>query len=177
MKKPVIVLLDVDGVLADWESGYRKITGMSTHEVATSGDKELWHENWDLVIQNKIFENLNMLPDARRLLGNLGLLMWTGGIYEVELCTSAGGDKHYAEVSRQKRQWIQQNNIGIDTVHVTRSWENKIDCRRGNDFDWILIDDTIRNIKHFEENGGIGVFHTSTDNTLNQLNKILQIST
>ena len=36
----------------------------------------------------------------------------------------------------------------------------------------VLIDDMMKNVKEFEENGGIGVHHTSAANTIKQLKKI-----
>ena len=36
----------------------------------------------------------------------------------------------------------------------------------------VLIDDRQKNIDHWVENGGIGIVHTSAENTINELKKL-----
>ncbi len=169
MEKKIIVLLDVDDVLADFKSAFRRVTGVMLNDVPEN-DPGVRRELWNAVVAAEVFKDIELLPDARLLAGQLGQMMWTGAIYDVELCTSGGGAHSYEKVAAQKRAWFEKNPLGFSTMNVVKTWRDKHTCMFNKaDFNYILIDDSQRNIDEFKKHGGFGVLHTSTKNTLSLL--------
>ena len=76
-----------------------------------------------------------------------------------------------ANSRKGKKQWLSKNAKPTGTVHlVQRADKQKYATTNGKPN--ILIDDYIKNIKEWENAGGIGVHHTSPTDTISQLKRI-----
>jgi hypothetical protein len=66
-----------------------------------------------------------------------------------------------------KRLWVKNNLPGVKLILA--SAEKKQNYSRGNH---ILIDDRPDNVDQWRSQGGIGILHTSTEDTIKQLQNI-----
>jgi len=66
-----------------------------------------------------------------------------------------------------KKQWMYQHLPGV-VLHLAKR-EEKMHYAGENR---ILIDDLVTNIREWEANGGIGILHTSAENTISKLKEL-----
>jgi hypothetical protein len=149
--------LDMDGVIADFDTAWAE---MDTLLPDTKRFRAA-------VLEFKIFEKLNLMDDAHILLNAVRKIP----DLNVEMLSSAGSHRpdQYSEAARQKKLWLEQNNIGW-TANFTRNMSEKCEFATP---DSILIDDRLEVITDWEESGGIGIHHTSATESVDKLMKIL----
>lgn len=149
------IFLDCDGVLADFDSYFESITGMSGEEYELEhGASGFWsfireHDNF--------FYNLPLMPDAIELVDyfkEFRPIILTG----VPFGNWATG---------QKLRWRDNHFKGIPMV--TCLSKNKRDyCQPGD----LLIDD-LHKYKHlWESAGGTFILHTSAENSIKQFEEL-----
>lgn len=142
---------DMDGVLADFDAGYR-----NAFDIQTS--KKLDNVNWHQVQAHGSFYNtLPEMPDMR--------VLWNyiKGYKPVLLsgCPTIG----YDLVQDQKRQWIDEH-LGYNVPAIfCKSREKVVHSIPGD----ILIDDWDKHQAVWIANGGIWILHTSAADTILQL--------
>jgi hypothetical protein len=66
-----------------------------------------------------------------------------------------------------KHEWVERELPGVPLL--LRSAKHKKDFAGPKN---ILIDDRLENVQGWIESGGIGILHTSTEDTIKQLNKL-----
>jgi hypothetical protein len=153
--------LDMDGVLADFHSGYEKLFG-EFPEGEWRSKKHFW-ENWKSWVSQRGFENLSLHKGAEELLAHARSMRDSGWKVEI-LSSSAGGDTHDF-VTEQKKFWL--HKMGIDFFpNIVPGGSKKAEYARK---DAILVDDTERVLDGFINAGGIGVLHTDAKNTISKL--------
>jgi len=153
----ITLYLDMDGVLVNFDKAYRKITDK----------KEKDHKYFrSAVMEYKIFEDLEMLPDAQMLLNHVKTLN-----VNVELLTSMGTHDPIqgAEAKRQKLVWLAKHNIPYK-ANFSRSKEEKSKWATPES---ILIDDSSGCIGPFVAKGGHGILHTNSSETIKILDSII----
>lgn len=152
--------LDMDGVLADFNKEYTKI----------DPNKEDRKKFRSAVLEYKIFEYLDFMPDTQELLNHVSRL---NGV-SIEILTSMGTHDPFQgeQAKMQKLKWLKAKNIPY-RANFVRSKQEKAHYADPNS---ILIDDSVGCITPFCVAGGHGILHTNSSNTNSILDAtILQI--
>ena len=143
----------MDGVLVDFDESFKKKYGTYPYLLS----KE---QLWTIVNSTpNYWVDLPPQQDAHELIEFLernGFEILTG-------LPHSGFDKANIE----KRQWI-KNHIGDHVKVICCLSKDKQNYLQNKD---ILIDDREPNIQRWVEAGGIGILHTSAENTIQQLKK------
>jgi hypothetical protein len=150
--------LDMDGVLCNFDKAYRKITDIRVKD----------HKQFrDAVMNYKIFEDLEFMPDTQELLNYVAKI---DGV-NIQILTSMGTfDKPQAnEAMRQKQKWLDKHNIPYPANFVHSKEEKSMYATPTS----ILIDDSVGCIKPFEYEGGYGILHTSAKESIKHLEYIM----
>ena len=111
----------------------------------------------------KFWENLDFMPGARRLLQRIQKYdPYILSAYTDRDSRSKGG----------KIKWVQKNTkIPKSRILVVKRAQKQAYSTHNGEAS-VLIDDYIKNIKEWENKGGIGVHHTDVSKTLNELTKL-----
>lgn len=153
----IMLYLDMDGVLADFNKEYTKIDPL----------KEDRKKFRSAVLDHRIFTKLDFMPDTQELLNHVCKL---NGV-TIEILTSMGThDPFQANSAReQKLQWLAAKNLPWKANFVHNKQEKaKYATPRS-----ILIDDSVGCISPFNEAGGYGILHTNSSNTISILDSII----
>ena len=156
------IFLDMDGVLSDFESKITEMLGSKVwnddagHKVYDDHKRELTSKH--------MFRRMDPLPDAWKLTD------WclNSGIH-TEILTAAGTVNRELVV-RDKVEWIREHINPHWTIIPTFKGSQKAAFAHKKA---VLIDDREKNIDCWVEAGGIGILHTTADETIKQLNEIL----
>ena len=155
------IYCDMDGVLVDFDLGYKNLTGKETHHVDVQGKSEFWGTFKQSLQDKKMSEkdywvNLQWMPDGKELWNHIKQ-------YSPILLSAPSRDPQ----SRWgKRIWVKKHIPG--TPLILAAAEAKKNYAKK---DAILIDDRISNINDWNAAGGIGILHTSTSTTIDKLSK------
>jgi len=148
---------DMDQVLVAFLSGVKKITGQDF-------DKMDRQTRWNKISNTKDFwANLDFMPGAKRLVQRIEK-------YNPYIL-SAFTDKDSSSKAG-KYKWIQKNTkIPKSRILVVkRAQKQAYSTDKGQPS--VLIDDYIKNIREWENKGGIGVHHTDVSKTLKELSNL-----
>lgn len=162
------VYLDMDGVLADFDKKTLELIGKQLRDFPTS------KEGWDAIshVQN-IYEILDPMPDANQLVeGVFELQRQFNYNFDIGVLTAIPRIGSVPNARLHKRAWIQRYypelifnfNIGPHAVH------KQLHARKGD----VLIDDSEKNIPQWNSVGGFGIFHTSAEKSLAELEQYLR---
>lgn len=157
------IYLDMDGVIVDWENQFKKASnGISPNDYEKMHGEAKRFE----LSQNAspdFYANMEWTKDGRKLYEFLKN-------YDTEILshaeTKGGSDTRVVD---GKLKWLKNNDVNIKANLVPHR-EDKAKYANGNS---ILIDDREDNIQEFIDAGGKGILHTSTENTINELKKIM----
>jgi len=145
---------DMDGVLVDFDKGYKKLTGNDLN-----GEHRTDTDFWDPI--NKagydFWINLEWLGDGKRL--------WKYIEKHNPKLLSAPSRQEDSRVA--KLDWVYKELPGVDLI--LRSAKNKKEFAAPKS---ILIDDRIANINDWREAGGIAIHHVNTKHTIDQLKSL-----
>jgi len=148
------IYCDMDGVLADFESGYEKLTG-----VDLKGEFQKGEDFWEPISKAGVgfWAGLKWMPDGQKLWNYIKP-------YNPDLLSAPSRE----ESSRiGKAVWVKYKLPG--TKLILRYAKQKQELANPES---ILIDDRQVNIDQWEAAGGIGILHTSADNTIKQLKQL-----
>lgn len=171
----MIVHLDFDGVLFDFEGAIERHFDMPFHEVNKRA-------MWATINRNPTwFEDLQLLPDALELWNTIGQISsMTKSYFDTGLsqnvptkrCVLTATGNNYHDVSRQKIKAGYKNLPGFrvaDFRSVPSSENKALFAGDGS----ILIDDSPRSCDPFNAAGGIAILHTSASDSLAKLRALL----
>ena len=156
----ITLYLDMDGVLADFNKAY-------TQYDPYKEDRKKFRS---AVMEYKIFEDLDFMPDTQELLNHVSRL----NDVRVEILTSMGThDPIQGDAAKtQKIKWLNKHNIPYKP-NFTRNKEEKANYASPTS---ILIDDSSGCIGPFIAAGGHGILHSHSSETIRILDStILQI--
>lgn len=173
--KPVI-MLDLDGVMADLMTGVRNLTGLDLNQWKVRA-KKMADSKGNVppeVSSNRVWQHvrdegpgfwakLPWMSDGKKLWGFLKN-------HEVEvLSATPRKEKDPKENGRRgKTAWVERNlKLPKAKINIVRR-EDKQKYAKGA----LLIDDHAKNISEFIAAGGQGIHHTSAANTIRQLKKL-----
>lgn len=155
--KATKIYLDMDGVIADFEKRYEALYHMHPREAEKH---QQFNKFFDEFIATKQFATLDLMPGAvvgMNYLNTLGI--------PVEILSSTASQERYDAISKQKRTWLQINNITYK--------ENFVPGKRFKyQFatpDSVIIDDTESVIRDWRKAGGIGILHKDWSTTISIL--------
>jgi len=152
------IYCDMDGVLADFEKGIKNMIGGKFSDA-----------RWD-ELPDDFFLQLEPMPDAIKLWGFIGkydpfILTAIPRSSRGPISARATEDK-----TRFMKRWF---GVGRDKMYPVQRVNKANFAMDGRDSrPNLLIDDHIKNIKAFQQAGGIGVRHTSANDTIKQLKEI-----
>lgn len=148
------IYCDMDGVLADFESGYEELTGIDLRGEFKKGD-----DFWDPIKAAGVgfWAGLKWMPDGQELWDYLKPFN--------PVLLSAPSREQSSRIG--KHVWVKHKIPG--TKLILRYAKQKQELATPES---ILIDDRQVNIDQWEAAGGIGILHTSTANTIQQLQKL-----
>lgn len=162
--KPSIIYCDLDGVLADMQGEYERLTGIDVRGSTMLKTEDFWPP-----IQNEYdsgkrwVRELPMMADAR--------VLWDFiSPYGPTILTSTGGD-HIKTIREEKREWVHFYLGEEVSVLFTEFAEDK---KKYSGIGCILIDDFHASLGPWREAGGVAILHTSAVDTIEQLKKILE---
>ena len=144
------VYCDMDGVIVDFDKGYKELTG--TEASFDTPKEEFWAP-----IQKagaEFWIKLQWMPDGKQLWNYIKP-------YNPQLLSAPSRDES-SKIG--KFVWVKRNVPG--TKLILRSAERKQEFATPNS---ILIDDRADNIQRWKDAGGVGILHTSAADTIQQL--------
>ena len=151
------IYCDMDGVLTDFDKQFSEIHPWGPKKfMDKNGMDEFWKEIDDRGVG--FWVGMDWMSDGKQLWEFI-----TNNFY-VELLSSPSRSEH----SRLgKRLWVRNHKLGAK-LNLEYS-KNK---KKYAAWNHILIDDRKDNIKDWESQGGIGILHMSTKNTISCLKKL-----
>ncbi|MCR5219465.1 MAG: hypothetical protein K6E31_00515 [bacterium] len=158
------IYFDMDGVLADFESGVRELCGM---EPQKQGRQTPEQDDLMFAAMREVghfYGKLRPFPEAVALLHEI---LATLGPEHVAILTGVPKPgRNIPEASEDKKEWIRRHvALSLEVNTVLR--RDKI--RFAGSRDHILIDDYSANINAWEKAGGTGICHISAETTRNRL--------
>jgi len=148
------IYCDMDGVLTDFELGYEKLTGIDL-----KGEFQKGEDFWDPISKAGVgfWAGLQWMPGGQKLWDYLKPFN--------PVLLSAPSREQSSRIG--KHVWVKHKIPG--TKLILRYAKQKQELATPES---ILIDDRQVNIDQWEAAGGIGILHTSTANTIQQLQKL-----
>jgi len=148
------IYCDMDGVLTDFELGYEKLTGIDL-----KGEFQKGEDFWDPISKAGVgfWAGLQWMPGGKELWAYLKPFN--------PVLLSAPSREESSRIG--KAVWVKHKIPG--TKLILRYAKQKQQLATPNS---ILIDDRQVNIDQWEAAGGIGILHTSTNNTISQLKQL-----
>lgn len=141
------IYIDLDGVLADFFSEWKKIVG-----------KDWWELSDNLLAIQKIREQNNFwlkLPLLKNSINLLEILKQNNLPYTI-LSSPLQNDQNCIS---QKHQWVKKMLGYYSPEEVIISSQKELYARNSLGLPNILIDDYGKNIEKWQNNGGIGIKH------------------
>ena len=152
------IFIDMDGVLADFNTGVETLTG------TPFPNTDKGHNDYDMrkeeLTNKRLFRNLPPMEDMHDLVAYVRHtnLPW-------EILTAAGVINRELVVY-DKGEWIKEHVSPSVVVTCTMTGTQKgMFAFEGS----VLIDDRVKNIEAWEANGGIGILHTNARTTITEL--------
>ena len=166
-RERVMIYLDMDGVLADFDRGVREICGMEPQ--SQNGKRSAKQDDlmWDAIRKaGHFYGRLELMPGAKemfsRIYGKYGdrCEILTGVPKPERGVVTAGEDK----IAWMKRELSDTVRVNI----VLR--KQKLDYCKGPES--VLIDDMEKTILEWREAGGTGILHVSPEETMKELEEM-----
>ena len=153
------IYCDMDGVITDFDKRFKDLNPehLSAAQYQTKYGTEKF---WDLIDEDnkvKFWVGMSWMPDGKQL--------WDYIKDKKPTLLSAPSRKPQSRLG--KRLWVKNNLPG--TPLILASADKKQNYSGGNK---ILIDDRPDNIEQWRSQGGIGILHTSAQDTIKQLQNI-----
>ena len=176
-----IIMLDMDGVVADYARGVKELCGMSIEDWKDRCKKmtdskgnvppEVSNNKLHKMVTDsgiEFWENLNWMKDGKQLWSFLKN-------HDVEILSAykkkRNDPKGYSHDG--KLLWLDRNmRIPKNKINLVMREDKQKYALNAAGKPNILVDDYIKNIKEFEAAGGIGVHHTSASKTIAKLKKL-----
>jgi 5'-nucleotidase len=145
--------LDLDGVMADFDKHFYDLFGMESRNL---DDATLWKL---INQQGSFFRDLPVCPGALDFFQAVEHLNPT--------ILTACPKTNYQSAATQKREWVRTHLSTSITVIPMLGGKNKaLFMHESGD---VLVDDFEKNIKSWQEHGGVGVLHKTFERTRAQL--------
>lgn len=151
------IYVDLDGVMADLDKLVKERTGKTFDQLRATGTGFTKFVAAEREEGNTIFDKLDKMPGADYLWAYLVK-------YNPDILTATGYPTEKA--TAEKIRWVMDNLSGYNQILTTTSGAEKKKYAAPNH---ILIDDRMKAIGPWREAGGIGILHTSAEDTISEL--------
>lgn len=149
------IFLDLDGVMADFETYFEQYFGIRHDSV---DDNKMWE-----MIHNHGHFFRNLPPMAGAVEFYEVLKAYGRNVMILTGCPR----KNYDIAATQKKEWVAEHlDPDVHVLPVIGGKNKHLFLHRKND---ILIDDFEKNILPWQKAGGIGIIHTSFEKTKTEL--------
>ena len=156
------IYCDMDGVLCDFAKGVEKVIGVSIDKWAYGSKSEKWDK---IKATPKFWHTLPWMPGGQQLWNFISK-------YKPYILSAYVEESFDPNCIPGKSHWARTNlGIGNNRINLVKRVQ-KQNFAKVVGKPAILIDDYEKNTRQFTERGGIGITHTSTTNTINQLKKL-----
>jgi len=158
------IYVDLDGVMVDFDKFAKEATGICPMKAST--EPGLKSKFWGAVDRymksgKPFFSAMSPMKDAMELWGYVKK-------YDPEILT-ATGHVQTQTVLKEKPAWVAKNIGDHVKVNMVAKSSEKAKFAGPN---VILIDDRRKSIDPWVAAGGIGILHTSAENTIKQLKEL-----
>lgn len=158
------IYLDSDGVIADFSAYVLKNYGKLPEALLEKGEKARF---WSWVQRHNddvepFFRSLPVMQDAHLLVD-----FCKSQFRSTKILTARGNTPSNGE--EQKVDWYAEHFPGLECIVVRKSPDKAAYAHSRA----ILIDDRAKSIDPWVEAGGIGILHTSVEDTICQLNELV----
>lgn len=149
----VTIYCDMDGVLVDFDKGFKELTGISPKKASKTLQPEQFWEELDKA-GSAFWRELDWMPDGKHL--------WNYVQKHNTKLLSAPSRHKSSRIG--KKEWVAREIPGTFLILVPRSEKKDFASRTS-----ILIDDFGKNIDEWIRAGGIGIHHKSAEATIKEL--------
>jgi 5'(3')-deoxyribonucleotidase len=175
MKSNYILHLDLDGVLTDFDGAFAKVAeGLTPTDYAGKHGNP---ERKELYFKQPV----SFWADMKWIEGGRELVECALSHFKVvRILTSAGTGrdwKKFKEVSTGKHQWLETHLPMVDKKNIIVVPFANLKSRHSGP-DRMLVDDKDTTITQFNEKGGIGILHLSSNwqNSVDELKEYASVS-
>lgn len=161
------IYLDMDGVLADFDRGLRELCGIEPRSQDACAGGRYRADMWERVKSvGHFYDKLSLMPGAEELFN--AVYSKYGDRCEI-LTGVPKPDKGIPGAGEDKINWMRRMLSEDIKINIVLREEKRNYCRGR---DCILVDDLGDNIRVWEEFGGTGILHRSSEETLAKLREI-----
>ena len=165
-----VIYCDMDGVLCDFDLGYRELTGVSTAEANTKGKTYFWELFRKGAGKNEksFWSNLPWQPGGQELWKAISPYtpnILSSPAIDFSLPPDQQLSPEYNQAIQGKKEWISKNLTNVGKEIFVPAVQKATFAASNH----ILIDDLEKNITAWEANGGIGILHKNLPDTLKKL--------
>ena len=169
------IFCDLDGVLVDFDAGYEKLTGVKTHHADRQGSQHFWDLYRDSlklkgISAREYWENLPWMPDGPKMwnyISGYNPYVLTAPAVDFTIPKPERYRITHNESMQGKTEWVKRLDNMKRMYFAASSFKQQYSGQNK-----ILIDDRQPTIDAWNSKGGIGIFHTSADNTIKQLQEL-----
>jgi hypothetical protein len=170
-----IIYCDLDGVLVDFDKGYYDLTDVLTHHADRQGKDEFW----DLfrnklkeknITEKQYWESLQWMSDGKILwdyIKKYNPYVLTAPSINHNIPKPERYNISHNESIQGKVEWVKRLDGMKKIYFAAASFKQQYASKNK-----ILIDDRLDTIERWINKGGIGIYHTSAQNTINELKKL-----
>ena len=165
LKTEYHIFCDIDGVLSNFGKHVEEVLGIKDDANFRQQTPTLHKIFWEKMVDyddkgGRFWEELSLMDDAMELWD------YIKG-YKPTIITATG--RGIPNAKEQKHNWLKKHFPGVPYIITSEPGEKGNKHGKENR---ILIDDRDLELIPWEKNGGIGVLHTNTKNTIKQLKKL-----
>ena len=168
------IMLDLDGVISDMANVFNPFEALVIEKFENPRNREIFAA----AIRFKMFEKLELMPNGERMLNEMrSIKRRMKDKVDIQILTATGTSsmpEMTEEVKRQKRVWLEKKGIEFPALFVEKTKDKGMHaCPKT-----ILIDDRVRCVEPFRENGGHAILYEDAkmDEALKTLYKFLEIN-
>lgn len=149
------IFIDMDGVVADFDSEARRIMNLTDEEIAEAQATGRYpDEKWALILgYQNFYRHLPKMPRADAMI-NIGRRFRDHLGYDLRMLTAIPKDNDFPEVFNDKILWMQERYPDVTVWFGPYSTDKQKHCTGPDD---ILIDDRPSNIEAWRAAGGKAV--------------------
>ncbi len=159
MKNLPKIYCDMDGVLCDFKSYAEKTVGVPIAKWMNLSKVDKWKP---IVDKGDFWSTMPWHTGAKELWSFIKK-------YNPDILSAHVEEVRDPTCIPGKTKWLKTNvQVPTDRINLVKRVQKQNFANKNS----ILIDDYNKNISDFKKRGGIGIYHTSTSNTIRELKKL-----